>query len=170
MGTIDSTALDRLSLVCELTKHIQLQTHEKTTEEDISKIAPSFVWLLRDFSLELEHEGKQINSNEYLELALKSSQKTQNKNSKIQTVKKSIQKLFPNRDCCTLVRPVNDEKKIRKIETLEPSDFRSEFKEQIQEFLGLIGKRIKIKEFDQQNINGSSKKIFYFIQHFISAL
>eukprot|EP01080_Neovahlkampfia_damariscottae_P001416 gene1416-12036_t len=154
MGTIDSNALDRLSLVCELTKHIQLQTHHKTTEEDISKIAPSFIWLLRDFSLELEHQGQEINSNEYLELALK-LQKDLKRESKVQNVKKSIQNLFPNRDCCTLVRPVNDEKKIRKIETLSSSDFRPEFKEQIHDFLGLIGKRIKVKEFNNQSINGS---------------
>jgi hypothetical protein len=131
MGTIDSTALDRLSLVCELTKHIQLQTHKQTTEEDISKISPSFIWLLRDFSLQLQHDGKDINSNEYLELALK-LQKNTNKESKIQNVKKSIQNLFPSRDCFTLVRPVNDENKIRKIESLSKNDFRPEFTEQIQ--------------------------------------
>jgi hypothetical protein len=43
-------------------------------------------------------------------------------------IRDSIKSLFPDRDCFTLVRPVNDEEQLAALDTLPPSQMRPEFK------------------------------------------
>lgn len=48
MGGIDEAALDRLSLVTEMTKHIRVRASGgKTTASELGQFSPVFVWLLR---------------------------------------------------------------------------------------------------------------------------
>ena len=73
-GSIDETAVQNLSLVVNLTKHIQLGTDKSQSEEDPDKIAnyfPIFYWVIRDFSLQMKDpEGNDLTSKQYLEKAL----------------------------------------------------------------------------------------------------
>ena len=67
VGTIDENALNSLALVINLSKKVRMKAGEgDESEEDIdemTKIFPSFVWILRDFALKLEDsDGNQINS------------------------------------------------------------------------------------------------------------
>ena len=58
MGQIDENAISNLSLVVNLTNHIQLSVNK---DNDIGKVLPSFMWVVRDFSLQLEdEEGNEI--------------------------------------------------------------------------------------------------------------
>lgn len=43
-------------------------------------------------------------------------------------IRESIKSLFPDRDCFTLVRPVNDEDKLARLDTLPSADMRPEFR------------------------------------------
>ena len=75
MHAIDEQTLSQLNLVVNLTKHIQLRTSQPNQElqdpEELAKIFPSFLWLLRDFNLALvDQEGAAITPKEYLEFAL----------------------------------------------------------------------------------------------------
>lgn len=48
MGGIDEAALDRLSLVTQMTKHIRVRASGgKTSASEIGQFSPIFVWLLR---------------------------------------------------------------------------------------------------------------------------
>lgn len=48
MGGIDEAALDRLSLVTEMTKHIRVRASGgRTTASELGQFSPIFVWLLR---------------------------------------------------------------------------------------------------------------------------
>lgn len=48
MGGIDEAALDRLSLVTEMTKHIRVRASGgKSTASELGQFSPIFVWLLR---------------------------------------------------------------------------------------------------------------------------
>jgi hypothetical protein len=63
--------LQTLSLVVNLTKNIQLNSHMSEGEEDdpdeLAEYFPSFFWVVRDFSLQLiNSEGENISSKEYL--------------------------------------------------------------------------------------------------------
>ena len=56
MGSIDENALQNLSLVINLTKHIQIKQsgiHEDVDPEEFAKYFPSFMWVVRDFTLQL---------------------------------------------------------------------------------------------------------------------
>lgn len=43
-------------------------------------------------------------------------------------IRDSIKSLFPDRDCFTLVRPLNDEEQLARLDSLPPSEMRPEFK------------------------------------------
>jgi len=52
MGGIDEAALDRLSLVTEMTKHIRVRASGgRTTASELGQFSPVFVWLLRVMTL-----------------------------------------------------------------------------------------------------------------------
>jgi hypothetical protein len=56
VGNIDENALSNLSLVINLTKHIHLKSTGVTEDldpEEYSQYFPSFMWVVRDFSLQL---------------------------------------------------------------------------------------------------------------------
>ncbi len=75
MGSIDEKAINGLSFIANLTKHIRVQSKVPLLEESpttqLEKFFPSFLWLVRDFALELvDEDGDTISSQEYLERAL----------------------------------------------------------------------------------------------------
>ena len=53
VGSIDESALQNLSLVINLTKHIQVKARggEDVDTEEYSNYFPSFMWVVRDFTL-----------------------------------------------------------------------------------------------------------------------
>jgi hypothetical protein len=52
VGNIDENAIQNLSLVVNLTKHIHIKSNnEEVDSEDYSPYFPSFFWIIRDFSL-----------------------------------------------------------------------------------------------------------------------
>ena len=53
MGGIDEAALDRLSLVTQMTKHIRVRASGgRTSASELGQFSPIFVWLLRVGCLE----------------------------------------------------------------------------------------------------------------------
>ena len=83
MGAIDESAIQSLSLVVNLTKHIRTSIDRDsknqaenepdfvTTHAELESVMPHFMWVVRDFSLQLEDpEGNEITPSEYLEMAL----------------------------------------------------------------------------------------------------
>jgi len=74
MGSIDESALQNLNLVVNLTKHIHIKSNKNQDDvdsEEYSEYFPSFMWIVRDFTLQLvDSEDENINSNQYLEKAL----------------------------------------------------------------------------------------------------
>lgn len=78
VGSIDENAIQNLSLVVSLTKHIQIksaQYDENMEAEEYAKYFPSFLWIIRDFTLQLiDADGEAITSKDYLEDALRIQQ------------------------------------------------------------------------------------------------
>lgn len=53
MGGIDEAALDRLSLVTQMTKHIRVKASGgRTSATELGQFSPIFVWLLRVIYIE----------------------------------------------------------------------------------------------------------------------
>ena len=69
VGSIDENALNTLNLVINLAKDIQSKTNNISSED--STHFPSFLWIVRDFTLQMvDKNGDKISSKEYLENAL----------------------------------------------------------------------------------------------------
>lgn len=70
LGSIDENAIQSLSFVINLSKHIQLNKNDmnknSNESEEMSNLFPSFLWVLRDFALQLVDEnGEQITAKVY---------------------------------------------------------------------------------------------------------
>lgn len=110
VGSIDENALQQLSLVINLTKHIQIKSggvKEETDPEEYAQYFPSFMWVVRDFTLQLlDQEQEPITSKEYLEKALSNqkgfSESVEQKN----RIRRLLKSFFKERDCCTMIRPL----------------------------------------------------------------
>jgi len=73
VGTIDESALNNLSLIINLSKELQIKSEllEDCDPEEIQKLFPSFLWIVRDFSLRLiDTQDNVITPRQYLENAL----------------------------------------------------------------------------------------------------
>lgn len=80
-GTIDESAIGNLSLVVELSKNLKFATNGGDNDsEELAKQFPSFLWVLRDFSLRLiDDQQNQISAKQYLENSLKEKKSNSDK-------------------------------------------------------------------------------------------
>ena len=158
-GAIDEISLTTLSLVLNLGETIKIKSlSHKDTEEELAEYFPSLLWLLRDFSLKLEDiNGNAITEKQYLEKALENV-KGEDKNEIIKEknrVRKLIRAYFPERDCFTMVRPVENEKDLQNLEYLSDQDLRTEFLEQAQIFRDKIMNITTPKTFHKKLLSGA---------------
>ena len=155
-GPIDEPAIETLSFIINLGKTIKLKNSSNKNDEDkLIEYFPSLFWLLRDFSLKLEDKnGNTITSKEYLEIALEHingfSEIIEQKNN----VRELIKTYFPERDCFTMVRPVENEKDLQKMNQLPENCFRKEFLEQIKMFRNKVQMKCRPKIFMNNTLTG----------------
>ncbi|GJM89741.1 hypothetical protein PR202_ga05958 [Eleusine coracana subsp. coracana] len=155
MGGIDEAALDRLSLVTEMTKHIRVRASGgKSTASELGQFSPVFVWLLRDFYLDLTEDNRKITPRDYLELALRPVQGGARDVSGKNAIRESIRALFPDRECFTLVRPVNNEKDLQRLDQLPLSNFRPEFRSGLDAFTKFVLDRTRPKQLGASTMTG----------------
>ena len=151
-GTIDEQALNNLSLIVNLSKNLNK-----------SKYFPSFLWILRDFALKLEdNEGNLITAKEYLENALNA------KNEEKNYVRNVIKNYFKERDCFTIVRPVENESDLQRLNYLEDEKIRPEFLEQIEILRNKIFMIVKPKNFEGKNFSGEN--FFFFVENVVECV
>ena len=156
-GAIDETAINTLSFVLNLSKLIKIKSlsHEDK-EEELAEYFPSFLWLLRDFSLKLENmEGKEITEKEYLESALENKIGNSEMLDEKNKVRNLIKAYFPERDCFTMVRPVEKEEELQNLQNLPDDMLRKEFLIQAQNFRNKVYELALPKSFHKRALNGS---------------
>uniref|UniRef100_A0A0E0HIF3 GB1/RHD3-type G domain-containing protein n=1 Tax=Oryza nivara TaxID=4536 RepID=A0A0E0HIF3_ORYNI len=155
MGGIDEAALDRLSLVTEMTKHIRVRASGgRSTESELGHFSPVFVWLLRDFYLDLTEDNRKITPRDYLELALRPVQGGGRDVSSKNAIRESIRALFPDRECITLVRPVNNEKDLQRLDQLPLNNFRPEFRSGLDALTKFVFDRTRPKQLGASTLTG----------------
>ena len=163
VGPIDEAALDRLSLVAALTRRIRVRADEggrggggggngggkeggnvSSSDAELSEFTPAFLWLLRDFYLQLaDDQGRGITADDYLEQCLaptpEGASKDKSKNNadsdafSKNEVRAAIKRLFPRRGAAALVRPVADERDLQRLDSLPESALRPEFRQGMKE-------------------------------------
>lgn len=146
MGGIDESALDRLSLVTEMTKHIQVRASGGSTPSELGQFSPIFVWLLRDFYLDLVEDNRKITPRDYLELALKPMAGGGRDIASKNEIRESIRALFPDRECFTLVRPLNNENALQKLDKTPLDKLRPEFRAGLDSFTKFVFERTRPKQ------------------------
>lgn len=147
MGGIDETALDRLSLVTQMTKHIRVRASGgRTTSSELGQFSPIFVWLLRDFYLDLVEDNRRITPRDYLELALRPVQGGGRDLAAKNEIRDSIRALFPDRECFTLVRPLNNENDLQRLDQISLDKLRPEFKTGLDALTKFVFERTRPKQ------------------------
>ncbi|XP_041990364.1 guanylate-binding protein 4-like isoform X2 [Salvia splendens] len=147
MGGIDEAALDRLSLVTEMTKHIRVRASGgRSTASELGQFSPIFVWLLRDFYLDLVEDNRKITPRDYLEIALRPVQGGGRDVSAKNEIRESIRALFPDRECYTLVRPLSNENDLQRLDRIPLDKLRPEFKSGLDSFTKFVFERTRPKQ------------------------
>ncbi|KAG8482193.1 hypothetical protein CXB51_026819 [Gossypium anomalum] len=147
MGGIDETALDRLSLVTQMTKHIRVKAGARTTTaSELGQFSPIFVWLLRDFYLDLVEDNKKITPRDYLELALRPVEGSGKDIAAKNEIRDSIRALFPDRECFTLVRPLNNENDLQRLDQISLDKLRPEFRAGLDALTKFVFERTRPKQ------------------------
>ncbi|CAN6476706.1 unnamed protein product [Victoria cruziana] len=147
MGGIDEAALDRLSLVTEMTKHIRVRASTgKTSITELGQFSPIFVWLLRDFYLDLVEDGRRISPRDYLEVALRPMRGGGREVIAKNEIRDSIRALFPDRECFTLVRPLNDESALQRLDQIQLEKLRPEFRAGLDALTKFVFERTRPKQ------------------------
>ncbi|GAB9468731.1 Guanylate-binding protein [Globisporangium polare] len=155
-GVIDGNAIEDLSLVVNLSKHIQTSSAQKDTGgTDLHDFFPSFMWVVRDFTLQLLDNGKKISSKQYLENALKPQGGYSDDAVEKDQIRSLLSDFFRQRDCVTLVRPVDDEQKLRSLPTVPYEGLRDEFRSAFETLRKRLFDKAKPKMLFGKTLNGA---------------
>ncbi|XP_056335455.1 guanylate-binding protein 1 [Danio aesculapii] len=133
-GTIDNSALEKLHYITELTEQIKIRTteaaDEKEDEEDSEFVLffPSFTWVVRDFTLDLVIDGRNVNEDQYLDFALQLRKGNNKKTMDFNLPRQCIRNYFPTRKCFVFPSPASPEK-MRQLESLQERDLVPDFLE-----------------------------------------
>ena len=133
MGSIDERSLSELEMVTALGRQIRSDEKlgDRQNQESLYQYMPKFMWLLRDFTLNIEDERhNKLTPTQYLENCLAEEGKYAHDDSK--KIKKSITNYFKERECMTLVRPVNEERDLQRLNTLPDFSLRAEFQQGVK--------------------------------------
>ncbi|KAL2494971.1 Guanylate-binding family protein [Forsythia ovata] len=169
MGGIDEAALDRLSLVTEMTKHIRVRASGgRSTASELGQFSPIFVWLLRDFYLDLVEDNHKITPRDYLELALRPIQGGGKDVASKNEIRESIRALFPDRECFPLVRPLSNENDLQRLDQIPMDKLRPEFRSGLDALTRFVFERTRPKQVGSTVMTGP---IFArIIQSFLDAI
>lgn len=171
VGAIDENAIQNLSLVVNLTKHIHLKSSqgEDADCEDYAKYFPTFLWVARDFTLKLiDSEGRSITAKEYLELALQPQKGFSDTVEEKNRIRKLLANFFSEIDCCTLIRPISKEEDLQRLDEMEISQLRPDFVSQALELRSKVLENINVKRLNGINLTG--EMIANYLQNYVEAI
>ncbi|XP_053547049.1 guanylate-binding protein 1 isoform X2 [Bombina bombina] len=145
-GTIDQQSVDQLHYVTELTKRIRLTSSSKGEDEtsEFKRIFPSFTWCVRDFTLMLERDGKNVTEDEYLMNALKLKNGSNKTTMDYNMPRECILHFFHSHKCFVFDRPAS-RKNLHRLEELEESELEEDFVEQAGKFCAFMHKEGHVK-------------------------
>ena len=153
-SNIDEHGINELSLAAHLSNAITTNSNIDK-DELLTELSPKFIWIIRDFTLEKIHPetGEEISSKEYLELCLKNKRcgKGCNDNN---VIRQNIIKFFPERDCVTLIRPVDSEDDLKKLNMIPYNNLKPEFKMEFKILKDKIFKEALPKKLKGKKLTG----------------
>ena len=152
LGTIDENSIQNLSFIVNITKNIQAKN---TGSQDFTKYLPTFMWVIRDFSLKLQDmNGNPITSREYLEQSLELQKGSSDFINSKNQIRSLVKEYFKERDCVTLVRPLIEEGNLQNLEKVDSSKLRKEFIDQVAYLRKTVLNSIKPKQLNGRVLDG----------------
>ena len=152
-SNIDENGINELSLAAHLSNAITTNANINK-DELLTELSPKFIWIIRDFTLEKIHPetGEEITSKEYLELCLKNKRCVGSNENNV--IRENIIKFFPERDCVTLIRPVDTEEDLKRLNTLPYNYLKPEFKMEFKKLKDKIFKEALPKKLNGKKLTG----------------
>ncbi|KAL3871950.1 hypothetical protein ACJMK2_039922, partial [Sinanodonta woodiana] len=142
--------------ITEMSKHVKISDSPSSQRgaEDLDLYLPLFILAIRDFSLELKSNGREISSDEYLEECLSLRNGNQDFDVKYDEPRMCIRKYFRRRKCFTFDRP-GSRATLKNLETMTDDDLEKEFVEDSQKFSDFVLLECLPKSLDNgQPVNG----------------
>ncbi|NXU81588.1 GBP1 protein, partial [Oreotrochilus melanogaster] len=136
--------------VLTLSEHIRVKAAPRRSEdelEDSEKFAsffPTFVWLVRDFTLQLELDGKEISEDQYLENALKLRAESTPETQGYNRTRECIRRFFAERKCFVFDVPAR-RKDLAHLEEVEDEQLDPGFLQQLEKFCSYIWEKAPVK-------------------------
>lgn len=157
VGNIDENALNSLSLIINLAREIQIKSNSHENEkEDPANFFPAFLWVVRDFALKMvDTAGNPLLPRDYLEKALELQKGVSDVVESKNRIRRLFKHFFKDRDCVTLVRPVESEKDLQKLDKMTNKELRPEFLDQMAATRKKIFKRVKPKVLHGRSVTGN---------------
>lgn len=121
---------------------------------------PIFLWVLRDFVLDLQDEdGNEISPDQYLEMVLEENYSDHPKAEEHNAIRATIKRFFPERFCCTLIRPVDEEYDLQSLSNPkaylgENSILKPDFVEQVSQLREFIFSQMPVKSIGNIGLRG----------------
>uniref|UniRef100_A0A803K8F4 Guanylate-binding protein 2 n=1 Tax=Xenopus tropicalis TaxID=8364 RepID=A0A803K8F4_XENTR len=149
MGTIDQQAMDNLHYVTELTERIKVKSHEGKAEDmdetgEFKRFFPSFIWCVRDFTLQLEKDGVPITEDQYLMDALELKRGVGKKVQDYNLPRQCIRHYFHSHKCFVFDRPAS-KADLQRLEELQESELELEFVDKAITFCSFINQHCNAK-------------------------
>uniref|UniRef100_A0A8C0H056 GB1/RHD3-type G domain-containing protein n=1 Tax=Chelonoidis abingdonii TaxID=106734 RepID=A0A8C0H056_CHEAB len=146
-GTIDQYAMEQLHFVSEISTHIRTKAQAEDGFEDdtqYSRFFPKFIWAVRDFTLELKLNGREVTEDDYLEKALVRRKGFTNEVTKYNLPRDCLRNYFPTRKCFVFVPPVAGEE-MSQLCTLPDSALHPQFLAQATRFCEYVLRESQVK-------------------------
>ena len=106
----------------------------------------------------MDQEQNAITARQYLEnaLSVSTSKRRDARAEEKNRIRQTLVSVFPNRQCVTMVRPVSDEKDLKRLHSIPFANLRKEFRDQFAQLRSLVYEQSKIKRVDDAEIHGGA--------------
>nr|XP_046198635.1 guanylate-binding protein 3-like isoform X3 [Oncorhynchus gorbuscha] len=140
-GTIDNDAVEKLQYVNDLTEMIKVKSSTVDEEEgegtQFAQFFPNFVWTVRDFTLKLEIDGREITPDDYLENSLQLKTGTSKKINDYNFPRECIRNFFPSRKCFVFPSPTTPDN-MHRLDSMDEAELSERFREVADTFCRFI--------------------------------
>ncbi|XP_038869944.1 guanylate-binding protein 1-like [Salvelinus namaycush] len=147
-GTINNDAVEKLQYVNELTEMIKVKSSTDNEEEgegtQFAQFFPNFVWTVRDFTLQLEIDGREITPDEYLENSLQLKKGYGKKISEYNVPRECIRNFFPSRKCFVFPSPTTPDN-MHRLDSMDEAELSESFREVADTFCRFIFQESRMK-------------------------
>jgi hypothetical protein len=162
-SAISEKSIQKLTFVGNLAKLLKenmSQDNPDGLRVNASDIAPSFVWVLRDFMLKLEDSQKKaISPDEYMENALKRKNGFDAATSARNRTCGALKQFFQERSCRTLPLPARDEATLHAMDSMSPDELaaalRPEFLDRVRALKADLFRRMSPKRVAGGPVSGA---------------